>query len=535
MKSTIWFVLLCSILSTVLVYLYNEAYVASIRNTTRSLEGAGFAVALQDYSLSTSLGGFSYGSSRFFESGFEDVDNLNSTSNDVISNDKNIIKLDCINGIVDLSRDYTYYGLIEQKFSSSYTFFMFFKEANNNDYFYEAMNVCSNKTSCELTYSSKWFKRDIADRYIRGAEGLEPHKLYLKYHCKDIRLEYFGTVVDKPNLNYLIILISVLLLLLLLIYLANWRSFERKIFSNFQDSYPLPSDYTIKIKNLPQNMIEEDLKDSLIKHFDKFKEQLKIRSDFIMDINFAKSDDIFYLDKTIKRYELKIAAIFDKMVEMKLFDEAKYFEVKQVIEFRNKHKDLFKSGKAKVLMKKLERNIKKKQNTENAKLKISSQKQTFMSVFVTFNKNINKVKVFNALRKGRSRCTALDCCVNKKSINYFESKVMRVKKPSEPSNILWRNLQVSPFEKRIRRTISLIGTIILVAIPVVIVILISINMTEQESMKLSCPNERIFSDENLRRDPTIKTKIMKDYAAGKNSENLMFCYCYADFTGRYRE
>ena len=275
-KSTIWFVFLCSIVNTVLVYLYNEAYVASIDNKKRSLGGAGFAVALQDYSLSTSLGGFSYGSSRFFESGFKDIDNLNSTSNDLISKDKNKIKLDCINGIVDINREYTYYGLIDQKFSSSYTFFMFFKEANLNDNFYKAISVCSNKTSCELQYSSNWFNREIATKYIKGDEEVLPHKLYLKYHCKDIKLEYFGTVVDKPDLNYLIIGISLLLLLLLVIYLINWSYFEKGIFSHFHETYPLPSDYTIKIKNLPQNMNEEEMKQALIDHFGNYRHKLKM-------------------------------------------------------------------------------------------------------------------------------------------------------------------------------------------------------------------------------------------------------------------
>ena len=535
LKSTIWFVFACCIISTVLVYLYNEAYLASVKNTSRSLEGAGFAVALQDYSLSTSLGGFSYGSSRFFESGFTDIDHLNSTSNDVISKDKNKIKLDCINGIVDINKEYTYYGLIDQKFSSSYTFFMFYKEANLNENFYEAINICSNKTFCELQYSSTWFNKEIATRYIKGDQDLEPHKLYLKYHCKDIKLNYFGSVVDKPDLNYLIIAVSLLLLIFLIIYLVNWNSFEKKIFNNFQESYPLPSDYTVKIKNLPQGMTEDKLKQLVANHFEKFKEQLKIRSDFIMDINFAKSDDVFYLDKTIKRYELKIGAILEKMVELKLLDDAEQFEVKKVIEYRNKHKEMFKSGKPKSLMKKLERNIKKKQTAENEKKNISNQKQTFLSVFVTFNRNINKVKVYNALRRGKSLCATSGCCVNKNAINYFESKWLKVKNPSEPSNIMWRNLQVSPLEKRIRRTISLIGTLVLVAIPIIIVIFISINMTQQESMKLSCPSQSLFSDENLKRDPTIKDKILTDFAAGENSENLMFCYCYADFTGRYRE
>ena len=536
MKSTIWFILACSIISTVLVYLYNEAYLASVKGANRTLEGAGFAVALQDYSLSTSLGGFSYGSSRFFESGFTDISHLNSTSNDVISKDKNKIKLDCINGIVDINREYTYYGLIDQKFSSSYTFFMFFKEANLNENFYEALNVCSNKTSCELQYSSTWFDTAVANRYIRGDQDVQPHKLYLKYHCKDIKLEYFGGEFDKPSLNYLIIVISVLLLIFLIIYLINWNSFEKKIFSNFQETYPLPSDYTIKIKNLPQGMTEETLKERLFDHFESFKEKLKIRTDFIMDINIAKGDDVIYLDQSIKRYELKLGAILEAMVELKLFPDGDQFEVKRVIDYRNKNKSKFATGKAAALIKKFERNVKKKQSAELRRNKISEQKQEFLSVFITFNKNVNKVKVYNAMHLSKAQRLAIKCCcANSKGLNNFESKLLRVKNPSEPSNILWKNLQISPFEKRVRRTISLVGTIILVAIPVVIVILISISMTQQEPLKLSCPSQSVFSTENMKKDPSIKQKVLEDHAAGDRSENLMFCYCYAEFSARYKE
>ena len=90
---------------------------------------------------------------------------------------------------------------------------------------------------------------------------------------------------------------------------------------------------------------------------------------------------------------------------------------------------------------------------------------------------------------------------------------------------------MTPGEKFFRRLISYISTIVLIAIPIAVVVVISYNMADAEPLKLSCPNPEMFTDSYISANPSVMQALVADYKESK-ARNLLFCYCYQDIRGR---
>lgn len=534
LKTTIFFILACAILNSVLVYLYSEAYAQGKSEDTSSLQDDNFILAMRDWSLTGSLGGYSYGSTRFYEANFSSPSVLNSTMNNLTSSDPNTIVLECPKGQIDINQKYTYYGLILRDFPSAYTFFMFEKAFNNESAFYKSLANCTGKGNCTISYDSSWFAASAVD-YIEGTNGKVRHKLYLKYHCANIRLSYFNQFYSKSDLNYVIIVINFLILGFFLVYLICWSYYEKKIFRDYVSKMPHPSDYTLKIKNLPQHWNEETLAQNLHLHLMHYAKSMKISGEPIVDINVAKNNSILHLDQLIRKYEIKATGIVQKLLDDQVIEnppQGTPLDIKYLLEYRLLNPDKFKEPKVEKELKEFMDMIKKKQVYEVKREKSATQKETFQSVFVTFNTNLNAVRFFNAMNISKSKRMSLNCLSGKKGhINKFANKIVRVKKAPEPINIEWENLQVSPFEKKVRRVVSWVSTILLIGIPIIVVTLISLNIKRNEPLKFSCPNNSVFSAKNQELSTKEKSILINDFKS-KDSENLMFCYCYADFKKR---
>jgi hypothetical protein len=110
--------------------------------------------------------------------------------------------------------------------------------------------------------------------------------------------------------------------------------------------------------------------------------------------------------------------------------------------------------------------------------------------------------------------------------------VLKVEPACEPDNINWYNLQASGIQKLVRRMLSWTLTIALMAVPLLIVVIISRSLKDLEPLKLSCPPQGTFSDTAIKATPSLLTSLVKDYESSK-SENLMFCYCYESFAVRF--
>lgn len=541
LKTTIWFTFLCAIINAFLVYLYSASYNLVTPGQAPTDAGqANILLTAQQWSLAASLGGYATSSTLFFEANFTNISTLNSTYNSLTSNtsNPNQINLKCDAGVIDTSPQYTFYGLADKRFPATYTFYMFVKDANVADNFYKALSAgnCHNKTNCTVTYNENWFNSNGAS-YVNGSVDGITYKLYLKYHCYQISMNLYGNVVTKSDLNKLIIILNGLILLLYLFYLSNWEKYEKGIFKFFALNHPLPSDYTIKLSNLPQGMSENQLKSELFLHFNNFRNSLKIAPDFIVDINVAQSNNTLYLNKRVNHYENKVGAIIEQLITNKVLpisDQTTAVPVNFVIDYWQKNKKSLNSGVPKQLFKKFFSNVKKKQGVEEYINKLRSEKSEFKSVFVTFNRNVNKVKIYNEMNKTKTKRCCIGCS-KKKDLNNFKGKVLRASKPVEPVNIMWNNLQITSLEKFLRRFVSWIFTILFVVTPIVVVILMSYAMRDSENLKLSCTNPSAFSASAVAKDPTIKVKVIQDYMQGSNSQNLLYCYCSSAFSSRLYE
>lgn len=530
LKSTIYFVLLCAALNSFLVYLYNRAYSEANTESTGEISGYNFILNLRDITLSSSLGGYAQGSTRFYEANFTNASSLRSTLNNLTSGDPNVIDIVCPKGVLDTTPEYTYYGLVDSNFPSSYTFYMYVREFNNNTAFYESIKPCQGKPNCTVPYSGSWFTSGAAGQ-ITGGNGNQ-YKLYMKYHCIDIKMDFFGKVYDKTKLNYVIVIINLLILGIFILYLINWSYYEANIFSRLRVEIPHASHYTLKIKNLPQHLTEEELAQRLHDHLLRAGGKLGLTGNFIVDINVAKNNSILCLDQLINKYNIKISAVIEKLVEdgaIELPPEGTPLDVKWVLEQRILNPSKFTEEKIKPKMESLLKSVKKLQTYEKKKENKEEKKETFQSVFVTFDTYLTKLKIASAMNITKFKRLSLKCG-HADHICAFFDKVLRAKNPPEPENITWENLQVTPTSKKIRRTISWVVTILLIGVPIIVVILLSISLRKEEAFKFSCPSNGIFAENNMTQ--TKYDILIEDYRAKEKSENLMFCYCYEDFAKR---
>jgi hypothetical protein len=345
------------------VYLYTEAYDQAKSEDTSAVQGENFMIALRDWSLTGSIGGFAYGSTRFYEANFTSPASLDSSLNNLTGSDPNSISLECQNGQIDALHEYSYYGLILRDFPSAYTFFMFERQFNNDTTFYNMLTACTGQTKCTLNYSASWFTEAATD-YIKGTNGKQQHKLYVKYHCANIKLNYFNRSYAKSDLNYVIIIVNFLVLGAFLVYLACWIYYEKSIFAQYTSRTPHPSDYTLKLKNLPQHWNEEELALNLHRHLNQYAKKLNIKGDPIVDINVAKNNSILHLDQLIRKYDIKSTAIVQKFLADGVIEnppQGTPLDIKYFLECRLLNPEKFTEPSIKTQVDNLMKAIKKKQ------------------------------------------------------------------------------------------------------------------------------------------------------------------------------
>lgn len=531
-KSSIWMMLWISLINTLLVYMYNVVYSASNNSeTTANLSNTSIFLKLRDYGFSSSLGGYSFGSSKFFEANFTNSEVLSSRTNEIISNDSNLITMYCPTGQIDVSRRYTFYGLIEQVLESSYTFYMYDVSCNKDSGFSEAVKHCQDKTKCELPYTSSWFDKACLDSRIYGADGAQKYKLYLKYHCYNIKVGGFGQTFNKSELNFVVLIVSGATFLSYLIYLFSWSVYETTIFKNQKKILPSPSDYALKIKNLPKGLDEEELMHRLFLHFDRFSKQARLPGHSIEDMHVAIDQGVLVYNSYIDSYEQKAKTLIGKMVDNGILKKEECTDLRSLVSYKQNNPAKFQSKENSKFFTSLMKVFRQKQDyTAKRDLSMKSQSR-FNSVFMVFSTRMARQRYLEMFKISSYQRCGIRCCKKRDKINAFEDTVLKAQLPTEPVNIIWENLQISPFQKTIRRLFSWLFTLMLIAAPVVFVIYMSFWLKNKETYKLSCNDYSLFDE---KKHPGVKQQIIDDYVSPK-SEGLLFCYCYASFTDRLFE
>ena len=120
LKTTMCFVFLCAVINSVLVYLYSEAYKSSQGSQFSTVDSQNILLYLREASLQASLGGYAFGTTRFYEANFTNgYDQINSTVSQLSNEALNVIPIDCEKGVFDNSSEYTHYGLSKRLLTSS--------------------------------------------------------------------------------------------------------------------------------------------------------------------------------------------------------------------------------------------------------------------------------------------------------------------------------------------------------------------------------------------------------------------------------
>jgi len=110
--------------------------------------------------------------------------------------------------------------------------------------------------------------------------------------------------------------------------------------------------------------------------------------------------------------------------------------------------------KLKTKQDKLEEKISKLKNDKNSRA---------LSAFVTFDNKKDRDTVYYHYQKSPLTrcCFSLGCCKFRNHANYFEGKYLKVTAATDPSNIIWENMNVSSLNKLLRRLLSWGITIVL--------------------------------------------------------------------------
>ena len=160
---------------------------------------------------------------------------------------------------------------------------------------------------------------------IKGSGSKPKHKLYMKYHCSRILVDLFGTQYQKQKaFRNWIIGVNICIVIAFIVHLYFWGKNEKLVFRSYVMRTPLPSDYALQIKGLPQNMTSEELERELVFHFYKYHKDLETGQQLsqpVCDINLQKNNNLLDVQKKISTAEERIKITIGKMAEKGVFGE----------------------------------------------------------------------------------------------------------------------------------------------------------------------------------------------------------------------
>jgi len=434
---------------------------------------------------------------------------------------------------------------VDNRLLSTFGYSGYKKECNNDTAFKESLQACRDRENCFLPYNSSWFDAECAKKYIEGTSEVHKHKLFLKLHCYHPEGDkYYGLL---HFLNFLVILV-------VLTFIMCWSMAEKKFFEQHAIKYPKPSDYTIELRNLPDGRNREELQSQLYMHLMKHEPKLSVFDGSIINILVPTAEEKLSSMIENKKKKEEVTKILDELHEFGLFKEVNidnissklinetvekereeinknypwwkrtWWFIEKLVCVANGPKNLVKELKIQYDEKiELQAKIAKSEDKENVR---------FNSAFVTFATIYAKTQFYKAINISymyRLCCFKCFRKCNKKADRHiisFEKFNIEARKPSEPVNILWTNLHFTDASRRLRRIVSFILTVLIVLVPVVLVIIASALLLNQNYLDAVCPKEENGKklDQN---DPFMKD-VIQDYER-PDSQNLIGCLCFKNY------
>jgi len=161
-------------------------------------------------------------------------------------------------------------------------------------------------------------------RRIRGEAGSPAQKLYLKYHCSGIEVGLFGQALPKSSFfRPWILALNATVACLFALFLSLWSRNERAAFRSYLSRTPLPSDFALKLRNLPQSLTAEELKRALLVHFRDHHTDEHTREMLgqpLVEVSLAKNNALLDIQEKILRSEQKVKDATRQLIDLGVFE-----------------------------------------------------------------------------------------------------------------------------------------------------------------------------------------------------------------------
>lgn len=272
-----------------------------------------FSIKLKKFWTRTSLGGFAAPSNRFYESELSDTPVT--------------MTLSCTKGIFSIDSDVAYYGLIDENEYAIYTMYMIDSTCNNEEVFTNEISKCEDESQCEITFDNSWFDSECLNNLQSNK------KLYLKMYCKETTLELFGRTYNKEQYSLLIAGINIVTIVVYLSYLLVLKITEGNLENHYEKKNSSPSDFALRLKNLPRGIGEQEMIGKLYDHFMKFA-QLKDIKDPIVDISVGQQNEMFTLNKKITENDDFMSFHYEQLKKKKYMKDKKLGEALDITQLR---------------------------------------------------------------------------------------------------------------------------------------------------------------------------------------------------------
>lgn len=272
-----------------------------------------FSIKLKKFWTRTSLGGFAAPSNRFYESELSDIPKQ--------------MTLSCPKGRFSIDPDVAYYGLINEEEYAIYTMYMIDSTCNNEEVFSDEISKCEDETECDIFFDNSWFDSECVD----NLEGQK--KLYLKMYCKETTLELFGKTYTKEQYSLLIAGINIVTIVVYISYLLVLKVTESNLENHYEKKNSSPSDFALRLKNLPRGIGEQEMVGKLYDHFTTFAENNKIQ-DPIVDISVGQQNEMFMLNQKITKNDDFMSFHYEELKKKKYMKDKKLGEGLDVSQLR---------------------------------------------------------------------------------------------------------------------------------------------------------------------------------------------------------
>jgi len=390
---------------------------------------------------------------------------------------------------------------------------------------------CVGQSSCTITTPSGIFKASGSDSACDPLYSTQ--NVYIKVTCSTTTLKIFTDyTIEKSTVAFVVASLDAAIIVFFLLMIHTLKFAQKSAARNIEKKAYSASSYTVEIRNLPQEFGAEDLAAKLWAFLDqKLGEKALGGGHKVVDIQIVLPNKLIESSKNLGEVIHNKNTYIREFMQLYVPDYTKHeidFKGLQQVMTSLKQSNPVKAKEAEPLFKKIRDLVLRKEKLimEIRALK-TAKKVRIVSAFVTFSSIPARNRILDAFisspihRIARVLCS---CCYEK-DVSFY-GKILRARTPADPGSILWENLGEPGSSVFMRRSFSLLLTIMLWILSAVILIASTYykNYFKQKYPTVDC------GDKN----PT-SAQAAADFALGEYQKGYLECYCQADLVDRLNE